>query len=379
MAKRRGHNEGGIRHRADGRWEGSIDLGWVDGKRRRKFVYGATRTEVVEKLRQRRTALASGLPMVDERLTVEKWLEHWLDNVLPGSVKETPAANYSNLARRHLIPALGRHRLARLDVRHVEAHLATMAREGYKPNTIRLVRSVLRRSIGHAERQGLVVRNVAALAQGPRIPRGHARALTIDEVRALLGQAKGDRHEVAFVLLVETGMRLGELLGLRWEDVDLDGRQLQIRQTLSSLGGRIILSEPKTASSRRPYELSPQAIEALRAHWVRQASERLAAGEVWVASGQVIATEIGTPVDPSNFRRRFAKVSAAAGIEKCHPHELRHTAASLMLSRDVPLHIVADVLGHSSISVTKDVYGHLVAGERRKATDAIGEALYGVS
>jgi len=378
MAKRRGHNEGGIRKRSvDGRWEGAIDLGWIDGKRRRKFVYGSTRAEVVEKLRQRRAALASGLPMVDERLTVEKWLEHWLDNVLPGSVKETTAANYSNLARLHLIPALGKRRLARLDVRHVEELLATMAREDYKPNTIRLVRSVLRRSIGHAERQGLVVRNVAALAQGPRIPRGQARALTIDEVRALLAQARGDRHEVAFVLLVETGMRLGELLGLRWEDVDLDGRQLQIRQTLSSLGGRIVLSEPKTATSRRPYELSPQAVEALRAHHARQAKERLFAGRAWAGTDHVIATEIGTPVDPSNFRRRFSSVATAAGLVGCHPHELRHTAASLMLSRDVPLHIVADVLGHSSISVTKDVYGHLVAGERRKATDAIAVAIYG--
>ena len=377
MGSRRGHGEGGIRKRSDGRWQGTIELGWIDGKRGRKFVYARTRAEVVDKLRQSKTALASGLPVVDERLTVEKWLEHWLDNVLPGSVKETTAANYSNLARRHLIPALGKHRLARLDVRHVEELLATMAREDYAPNTIRLVRSVLRRSMGHAERQGLIVRNVAALAQGPRIPRGEARALAVGEVRALLTKAKGDRHEVAFVLLVETGMRLGELLGLRWEDVDVDGRQLQIRQTLSSLGGRIILSEPKTATSRRLYELSPQAIDALKVHRARQAAERLAAGSAWAASGHVIATEIGTPVDPSNFRRRFATISKAAGIQKCHPHELRHTAASLMLSRGVPLHIVADVLGHSSISVTKDVYGHLVAGERRFATDAISTAIYG--
>jgi integrase len=292
-------------------------------------------------------------------------------------VKATTAANYSNLAKTHLIPALGKHRLAKLDVRHVEGLLADLGRAGYKPNTIRLVRSVLRRALGHAVRQGLLVRNVAALTNGPRIPRGNPRVLTVEEVQRLLGTAKGKRFEVGFVLLVETGMRLGELLGLRWEDIDQDGGQLHVSQTLSTLNGRIVLDEPKTASSRRLYELSPQAVEALKSHKARQAAERLAMGEYWTASGLVLVSDFGTPVDPSNFRRVFTKAAAAAGLDGCHPHELRHTAASLMLSRGVPLHIVADVLGHSSISITKDVYGHLVAGERRKATDAIAGALYG--
>jgi integrase len=215
------------------------------------------------------------------------------------------------------------------------------------------------------------------LTDGPRIPRGTSRALTIEEVQKLLETCRGKRYEVGFVLLVETGMRLGELLGLRWEDVDLDGGQLSIYQTLSTLNGKIVLDEPKTVSSRRPYELSPQAVKALKSHQARQGAERLAMGTWWTPSGLVLATDFGTPVDPSNFRRVFRRVTEEAGIDSCHPHELRHTAASLMLSRGVPLHVVSDVLGHSSITVTKDVYGHLVAGERRKATDAISEALYG--
>jgi len=374
---RRGHGEGGVRKRPDGRWEGSIDLGWSNGKRRRKFVYGKTRAQVVEKMRLRRNELAGGMPFADERITVEKWLDHWLDNVLPGTVKATTEANYGNLARTHLIPSLGKLRMAKLDVRHVEILIADMGRASYKPNTIRLVRSVLRRSLGHAVRQGLLVRNVAALTVGPRIPRAETRALTLDEVRVLLEAAKGQRYEVGSVLLIETGMRLGELLGLGWDDVDLDAGQLHIRQTLSTLNGKIVLDEPKTARSRRPYELSGQAIDSLRAHKAAQAKGRLAMGKYWTASGLVVVTDFGTPVDPSNFRRVFTRVTQSVGIEGCHPHELRHTAASLMLSRGVPLHIVADVLGHSSIAVTKDVYGHLVAGERRKATDAITGALYG--
>jgi integrase len=120
MTKRRGQGEGGIRQRPDGRWEGTIDLGWTEGKRRRKFVYGRTRVEVVEKLRLRQNELAGGIPFADERLTVEKWLDHWLDNVLPGTVKATTADNYSTLAKTHLIPTLGKHRLTKLEVRHVE-------------------------------------------------------------------------------------------------------------------------------------------------------------------------------------------------------------------------------------------------------------------
>jgi integrase len=377
VTTRRGHGEGGIRQRPDGRWEGSIDLGWINGKRRRKFVYARTRQEVVAKLRTRRNELDSGQPFVDERQTVERWLNHWLDNVLPGTVKPTTAANYGNLARTHLIPALGKHRLAKLDVRHVEELIADLGRAGYRPNTIRLVRSVLRRSLGHAVRQGVLARNVVTLTDGPRIPRGTGRALTIEQVQKLLEGSLGKRYEVGFVLLVETGMRLGELLGLRWDDVDLEAGQLSISQTLSTLDGKIVLDEPKTASSRRPYELSRQAVDALKSHRARQATERLAIGKNWSASGLVLVTELGTPVDPNNFRKVFRRVSTEAGIEDCHPHELRHTAASLMLSRGVPLHVVSDVLGHSSISVTKDVYGHLVAGERRKATDAIASVLYG--
>ncbi|MGO8871241.1 MAG: tyrosine recombinase XerC [Acidimicrobiales bacterium] len=377
MTKRRGHGEGGIRQRPDGRWEGSIDLGWVDGKRKRKFVYAKTRQEVVVKLRARRSELDSGQPFVDERQTVEQWLNHWLDNVLPGTVKLTTEANYANLARRHLIPSLGKTRLAKLDVRQIEELIADLGRAGKSPNTIRLVRSVLRRSLGHAVRQGVLVRNVVTLTDGPRIPRGTGRALTVEEAQKLLEACRDKRYEVGFVLLVETGMRLGELLGLRWDDVDLEAGQLNIRQTLSTLAGKIVLDEPKTASSKRPYELSVQAVEALKSHWAGQAAERLAVGEHWLASGLVLVTELGTPVDPNNFRKIFRKVSEEAGLEGCHPHELRHTAASLMLSRGVPLHVVSDVLGHSSISVTKDVYGHLVAGERRRATDAIAGALYG--
>jgi integrase len=197
--------------------------------------------------------------------------------------------------------------------------MATMARAGYSPNTIRLARSVLRRSLGHAERSGLVVRNVAALAQGSGVPRPTARPLTVEEVRALLGAARGDRHEAAIILLVETGMRLGELLGLRWEDVDLDGGQLQIRQTLSSVGGRMMLSESKTATSRRPYELGDVAVRALRSHRRRQATERLAAGRAWAGCDHVIATEVGTPVDSSNSRRRFGRIATSAGIDGCPP------------------------------------------------------------
>ena len=371
---RRAHGEGSLFQRKDGRWAGIIDLGWVDGHRKRKYVYGATQAEALRKIREAQKATEAGLPIPSDKLTVGAHLEHWLTNVLPMSVRPSTVANYATLARKHLIPTLGAKKLSRLTPEDVETLLRQKSEAGLSPNTVRLIRAILRRSLRHAERQGKVSRNVAALVDGVRVPKPQKRALTLDEAQRLLAAAHDDRLGALYATLLELGLRLGEALGLRWGDLDLDDATLTITRRLDRAGGT---AETKTHGSRRTLHLSDGLVAALQRHADRQADEMLRAGDLWVETGFVFTSEVGTALDQSNLRRRLTRLCQTAGIGKLTPHELRHSAATLLLARGVPLHVVSEVLGHSSIRETKDVYGHLVAEDSRRAAHAMGEALYG--
>ncbi len=376
-ARRRGRGEGGVRKRGDGRWEGSIDLGSTGSGRKRKLVYAKTKQELTLKMRQAQRALDDGVPLGDGRLTVRAFLDAWVTTILPGTVGPATLDNYRRISRLHLLPALGRIALAKLQPSDVERLLSEKKAAGYSANTIRLIRSTLRRALGHAERRGLVVRNAAGLVDGPRIPKTTRRAMTLEEIHRFLDAAEPDRLAGLWALLAETGLRIGEALALTWDGIDFEAATLTVTQTFARDGGRLVLSAPKTASGRRSMGLSPGLLEALKSHRTRQRRERLAAGPSWGECGLVFVTERGTHLDPSNVRHRYDAVLAAAGLGHWTMHELRHTAASLMLSKGVPLHVVSERLGHAGIAITKDVYGHLVADDDRRATEAMSRALYG--
>jgi integrase len=307
-------------------------------------------------------------------LTVAGHLEHWITNVLPLSVRPSTAANYATIARTHIIPAIGKKRLTRLSPEDVEEMLRRKHDAGLSPNTVRLIRAVLRRALRHAERQGKVDWNVAALVDGVRVPKPQKRALTLAEAQRLLATAREDRLGALYATLLELGLRLGEALGFCWDDVDLEHGTVTISRRLDRTGNT---AETKTQGSRRSLHLSTGLVGTLQAHAARQGEEMLRAGDSWHETGFVFTSEVGTPLDQSNLRRRFARLCATAGVGKLTPHELRHSAATLLLAQGVPLHVVSEVLGHSSIRETKDVYGHLVAEDSRRAADAMNRVLYG--
>lgn len=387
---RRPAGEGSIYQDADGRWRGVADLGWVDGKRRRKYVRAATQGEVLAKLRQIRREADAGV-VADDRITVGQFLARWLAVNAPGTVSGSTLDDYSNTIRLHLEPSLGRKRLSQLTVADVDALWAAKREAGYKPNSVRIMRAVLRRALGQAEREGLVQRNVAAISQPPRISQPEGRSLTIDQARALLDAARGEQLEAAYLLLLSYGLRRGELLGLAWADFDLDARTLAVRQAVrkrktarrddgnyaAGSSNRIELAELKTRRSRRTLFLTEGVVDALQAHSERQKLARTEAGTLWVESGLMFTSAIGTPVDPDNFAKQFVRLCESAGLGHWHPHEARHSAASVMLAQGVPLEVVSEVLGHSSIYITKDVYGHLVEGAKRDAAERMAGALLG--
>ena len=210
------------------------------------------------------------------------------------------------------------------------------------------------------------------------MPRPSGRSLTVEQAQTLLEAARGDRLEALYVVLVSLGLRRGEALGLQWSDLDLDVQSLmRIERALKRERGKLVLGELKTASSRRTLHVPSPVLDALRAHRRRQRAERLAIGGAWARTGLVFTTPLGTPVDPDNFSKAFGRLCERAGLGRWHLHELRHSAASIMLAQGVPLEVVSDVLGHSGIAITSDVYGHILVEQKRNAAHAMGQALWG--
>jgi integrase len=359
--RRRGRGEGGIHRRTDGRWEGTIELGWRDGKRRRKYVYGRTRAELAAKLRTAGVKADRGLPQGDNRVTIATVLDRWLKSRRRTDKAANTIAQYEWAIVTHLKPALGRKRLIELTADDVEDMLADRAAAGAARNSLIRLRSVLAMAVDRATREGLVDRNVARLADVPAAPKRDSRSLTIGQAKALLAAAETDRLRAGYVTMLMLGLRPGELLGLRWSDVDLDDGVIHVRQGLKrGHRTRLELGDLKTKGSRRSLGAPGPVVEALRAHRRRQLEERMKAGPAWVDLDLVFTTQIGTWIEPRAFRRYFDRVSDAAGLGKWHPNELRHSMVSLLSAAGVAEEDLADVAGHVTTRMTHQVYRHQV-------------------
>jgi len=380
MAKkinRRGAGEGSIYQRKDSRWCASIDLGWQDGRRRRKSFYGATQEDVRAARDKAFEDLRKGLPVTFERQTMAQFLDRWLEDSVKPSVRALTHEQYRQHIRLYLSPLLGAHQLAKLAPAHVRGFIKRKLDDGLSPRTVQISLIVLRRALQQAVKDGLLARNVAKLVDGPRVTQFEGKMLSPEQARTFLDAAKGDRFEALYTVSVSIGLRMGEALGLRWQDVDLDRRTLKVNRILSRIGrGRdsgseLMLVEPKTARSRRTVTLPDVAIKALRAHKVRQLEERLAAGSEWQEQGLVFPNTLGKPLEPHDLHDDFKRLLVKAELPDMRFHDLRHSAASLMLAQGIPLRSIQDILGHSSISLTANLYAHVGEQLRREAADAM--------
>lgn len=360
MSKRRGHGEGSIFQRRDGRWVGQIDLGWEEGRRQRKQVYGSTEREVIDRLRELRTTKAMGLPIAEERLTVEQWLSSWLKDHQPLDQSPNTFANYEWIVRCHLVPALGRKRLRNLTVADVNKLLHQRAQSGLSRSSVIRMRLVLASALRAAETEGILARNVAALALVPRLPTSDGRSLTVDEAQRLLDEVRVDRLGAAVTIMLTMGLRPGEALGLGWQHIDFDSDRLDVRRSLKREPGGLRLGDVKTKNSRRSLQMPQLVIDRLQAHRRAQNKERMAAAE-WQDPDLVFPTTRGTLIDPRNFRRSFDKLTDRAGLGKWTPNELRHSAISLLSAAGVPIEEIADVVGHDGTRMTTGVYRHVLA------------------
>jgi integrase len=226
--------------------------------------------------------------------------------------------------------------------------------------------------LGQAAKWNLAARNVTDLVDAPRITRTEMHVLSPEEARQLLNAARGDRLEALYFLALATGMRQGEILGLHWKDVDLDGGAVHVRFTMHHMAGGFIFTEPKSSRSRRRIELANAATAALRRHRVAQAEERLKAGVGWNDQDLVFTSLSGAPIDGSNLlRKRFHPLLVKAGLQKIRFHDLRHTAATLLMGQGIHPKIVSEMLGHSNIAITMDLYSHVTPTMQKEAARAL--------
>lgn len=372
---RRANGEGSIFRRQDGRWAASLYVVTTRGRRKRVTVYGKTRAEVRERMTAIQRDSDRGVRVPDKNWTVEGYLHHWLEHVVRPNRAPKTHQGYELVSRLHIIPVLGRKRLRMLGVADVRDLVARLEDEGMSPRGIQQVHAVLRNALQSAMRDEVVVRNVARLVQ-VRTPRYEVgRGLSVDQARTLLVGSRGERLHALYVLAVYLGLRRGELLGLRWADLDLDRGALEVRFTLQRVDGDLRFLPPKTRTSRRTVPLPQPCLDALRSHRVAQGKERLSAGAAWVDEDMVFASRVGTPIEPDNLRRSWYRVRTVLGEPAPRFHDLRHTCVSLLLAEGAPPHVVQQIVGHSAIDVTMNIYAHASLDEKRKVLSALGRAL----
>ncbi|PPF29923.1 site-specific integrase [Rathayibacter tritici] len=374
---KRANGEGSVYQRKDGRWTGATYVLQPDGGRRRRQVYGTTRAEVSSQLADLKSKTDRGIPASISSWTVESYAAHWLANTAHGSLKPSTVANYTWMMRKHVVPAVGRHRLDNLTPAHVRELHTKVAASGVSSRTVQLAHAVLRTMLSEAMREQLVARNVATLVRTPRVERTDVSPWTPQEAALFLETNRSDPHHSLYLAALALGMRKGELLGLRWSDVDLDARELRVRQTVQRLGAGqgMVIGTPKTNRSRRTIPLPQLAVDALTARRRAQLVDQQLMGERWTELGLVFTTSIGTIIEPTNLRRSFDAAIAKAGVRRIRFHDLRHTCASLLLAEGVPMRVVMEILGHSAMAITSDIYAHVMPSALTNAATAIDSAL----
>jgi integrase len=375
---RRGHGEGSIYRRAsDGRWAGVLDLGYVDGKRSRRVVYGRTQREVRDKLTDLRRQSDQGRDLSLPNMTVAQWLDNWIPIKEAEGRRPATIRSYRWLIETHVKPDLGKIRLDKLTPGRVRDHITSKSTSDLSAATVAHILRLLRNTLGEAERLELVSRNVAKAVRMPTVPQFQARGLTVDETKSLLMAIKGHRHEALYATMLVAGLRRGEALGLFWEDIGLDSHVIDVRRSLQRIGQSLQIVEPKTRASHAPIPIPSGLVSILTAHRARQQKERLALGPRWPGLDAVFTSTTGTFVEPRNLSREWANVRAQAGLEGLRMHDLRHSTATVLTSLGIHPRVTMEMLRHADISTTMNVYAHAPSHLQREAANAMQHAIFG--
>lgn len=389
-AKRvRGANgEGGVRQRPSGRWEARAAIVDAAGRLHRRSVTADTERDAKRRLRELVAQHEAGVLAPDARETMTRFLTTWLEGVKP-TLRPRSWDRYEEHVRLHLIPTLGRIPLARLSPRDVQRANNELLKMGLAPATVGRAHAALRAALKQALRWQLIPSNPASLVTPPRVERHEMTALDPDQARRFLNAARHTPLEALWVLAVTTGLRQGELLALQWSEVDLEGASVRVTGTLTRINVDVastgypkthrVTAPPKSARSRRRIEVGSLAVGALREHRRRQVEQRLHAGTLWVDRDLVFSGATGGHMHPDQLNRELRSLLTIAGLPTIRFHDLRHTAASLLLGRDVNPKKVSEMLGHSTVAITLDTYSHVLPTMHREAAQVMDDLLGGTT
>jgi integrase len=329
---------------------------YVGADGRRHSIYARTEREAQERLRAAQAAADHGVRPIGQRLTVDAFLSDWLATSVAARCRPSTARSYGETVERYIRPAIGRVPLAKLEPEHVQRMLVDLtARGDLSPTTVRYAYTVLRIALGRALKSGKVIRNVATLVDPPARARTELRPLTVGQVTTFRAEIAGHRLETLYLVAIGTGLRQGEILALRWSDVDLEGGTLTVRHTLERGTGALV--EPKTSGSRRTVGI-PLPVTALLRRWQRRQGQERAMASVWDARGLVFTTRAGRPLGSRNVTQDLQAILKKAGLPRQRFHDLRHAFATLQLEAGAELLEVSRALGHTDISTTANVYAH---------------------
>ena len=376
---RRGNGEGSVFRRRDGRFVAAITLGYDGaGRRQRKTAVASSKREANQRLAELQRAAEQGLALDDP--TVGEYLQRWLNESARPRLRPRTYSGYASIVNGHLVPGLGRIKLRKLTPADVDIHLRRTAEAGLSSRTLQYHRAVLRAALSQAERWGLVSRNVARLVTLPPVRQRELRPLSLEQARQFLDGVEGDRLATLYHIALTLGLRQSEVLGLQWAAMDFEARTLTVRHTLQRYGAAYHLDQPKTQRSRRVIILPQRLVDALRQHRDRQTWERQRAAGAWEADWDLVfCDELGRPLDGTGITRQFQRHLDRLGLPRQRFHDLRHAAATFLIAQGEPIRLVMEVLGHSSIATTMNVYGHIMPEFQRDATDRLAVALSGTS
>lgn len=364
--KRNPNGAGTITQRKDGRYQAAVYVLQPDGTTARKFAYGKTWAECDAKRRALLDKVDNGVPVPTRSMKLSEWLPYWLDNIVKPRRKKTTAAKYEVHVRLYLVPMIGTKRLESLSVADVRRFLVQVEKKT-SAATAKESHRVLRTALTAACREELVTRNVATLVEPPTVAARELSPWSLDETLDFLAAARKDPLYSAFVLAIALGFRRGEVVGLRWENVDLDKREIRVRTQRQRVAGEVYEDDPKGRRRKQTLPLPAICVAPLRWQRLKQAAAREHAGEKWTDTGYVFTTRTGQPIEPRNLYRSFTRVAKNADLRIVRLHDARHGTATLLTAAGVPPRVVMEILGHSQIAVTMNVYTHVVQDTQREA------------
>lgn len=376
MSTKGANGSGSAWKRPNGTWAAGLYVYEADGKRRRRVVYGRTRREAVDKMEELRRKSEAGIPITPNHLTLGKYLREWLDQIVADRVRPATLRAYTYNVDKFLEPDLGSARLGKLSARDVRQYLDQLKKRGVGVRTIRYTHATLRAALEDAMREELIEKNVAKLVRPPSAPKSEPQPLSVDELKQVFKANRDDRLFALLVVIALLGLRRSEVLGLTWDDVDLEGGTLTVRRGLHRISGQLVTMDTKTARSRRTVPLPRLVIGALVEHRERQDAERIGQGDSWRESGHVFTSTIGTPLDPDNTSKFVQAALVTAGARKVRMHDFRHGCVSVLLGLGVPPRTVMEIAGHSGLEMTMNVYAHVTLDDKREALDKL-DALFG--